>query len=197
MDIKKTFNEMSLLSPLLFIYTLTYFGMMVADFGLRQAFEMPSGMMVVYIALVGAYAADKEIRRWMGSELPPKMGSVFVYLWLLFFLVAFVIQSVNATFTMPADLTAVALQVLAVFFGSKASKKIYELKSGSGEIAKSREEIVLQLIKGRGKITRKDVMESLKLSDSSVGRILADMEKRGRIQQVGDHHGAYYILPRQ
>ena len=197
MEIKKKFDEMSVLSPLLFLYTLVYLAMMIGDFAARDKFDMPSGMMAVYIALVGSYAADKEIRRWMGKELPPKMGSIFVYLWLLFFLVAFVIRSFFPTFTIPGDLTPVALQVLGVFFGSKASKKIYEIKTGKGEEAKGREETVLQMIKDKGKATRKEIMDALKLSDSSVGRILAEMEAKKAIQQVGDHKGTYYILPTQ
>lgn len=197
MEIKKKFDEMSVLSPLLFLYTIVYLGMMVADFAARDKFDMPSGMMAVYIALVGAYAADKEIRRWMGKELPPKMGSIFVYLWLLFFLIAFVIRSFFPTFTIPGDLTPVALQVLGVFFGSKASKKIYEIKTGKGEEARSREETVLQMIRDKGRVTRKEIMDALKLSDSSAGRILAEMEAKKVIQQVGDHKGTYYTLPTQ
>ncbi len=156
---------------------------------------MPGGMMAVYIALVGAYSAGKEIRRWMGKELPPKMGAIFVYLWLLFFLVAFVIRSFIPSFTIPSDLTPVALQVLGVFFGSKASKKIYEIKTGKGEEAKSREETVLQLIKDKEKTTKKEVMAILKLSDSSVGRILDGMEAKKKIHQVGEYKDTYYILP--
>lgn len=186
---------MSLLSPLLVIYTVVYFGMMVADFGLRDRFDMPGGMMVVYIALVGAYAADKEIKRWMGREMPPKMGSVFVYLWLLFFLVAFVVHSLKTTFTLPNDLTAVALQVLGVFFGSKASKKIYEMKTGKAEEIKSREETVLQIVKERGRVTRREVMEALKISESSAKRVFASLEGAKKIQQVGEHRETYYILP--
>jgi len=197
MNIKKKFDEMSLLSPLLFFYTLVYFGAMIVDFAARDAFDMPSGMMVVYVALLGAYAADKEIRRWLGGERPPKMGSVFVYLWLLFFLTVFIIHSLNQTFTIPEDLTAVALQVLGVFFGSKASKKVYELKMGKAAEAKSREETILALIKERGKVTRREIMEVLKLSDSSVGRILDAMEGTKKIRQVGDYKGAHYILPDQ
>ncbi len=194
---KKKRDEMSILSPLLLTYTIVYLGMMVGDFAAREKFDMPSGMMAVYIALVGAYAADKEIRRWLGKELPPKMGSIFVYLWLLFFLIAFVIHSFLPSFTLPGDLTPVALQVLGVFFGSKASKKIYELKTGRGEEAKSREETVLQLIQDHGKVTRKEIMESLKLSESAVGRILDQMEGKKAIQQVGERKAAYYILPSQ
>ena len=165
------------------------------DFAARDKFDMPGGMMAVYIALVGAYSAGKEIRRWMGKELPPKMGAIFVYLWLLFFLVAFVIRSFIPSFTIPSDLTPVALQVLGVFFGSKASKKIYEIKTGKGEEAKSREETVLQLIKDKEKTTKKEVMAILKLSDSSVGRILDGMEAKKKIHQVGEYKDTYYILP--
>lgn len=193
MDIKKKFNEMSVLSPLLILYTIVYLGLMVYDFVARGAFEMPAGMMVVYIALLGAYAADKEIRRWMGKEEPPRAGSVFVYLWLLFFLVAFVVRSFKPEFTLPEDLGAVALQVLGIFFGSKASKKIYETKAGKGAVALTREQTVMGLIKERGKVERKDVMAALKISDSTAGRLLAQMEAKKLIKQVGEHKGTYYV----
>lgn len=187
-------NTLSLLSPLLFLYTLVYFGMMIADFAGRELFDMPPGMMVVYVALVGAYATDKEIGRWMGKESPPKMGSVFVYLWLLFFLIAFVIHSFNPSFKLPDDLTAVALQVLGVFFGSKASKKIYDLKIGKAEAIKSREETILQMVKEKGKVEKKEIMAALKLSDSAAGRILDAMEKKKKLQQVGEYKNTYYTL---
>lgn len=187
---------MSVLFPLLTVYTITYLGMMVYDFVVKTTFDMPSGMMAVYIALVGAYAADKEIRRWLGKDPPSnKQGSVFVYLWMVFFLTAFVLYSFKRDFAMPADLTAVALQVLGIFFGSKASKKIYEIKMGKGEEAKTREETILQKIREHGKITRKEIMDALQLSESSVGRILDQMEAGKRIQQVGERKAAYYILP--
>jgi len=194
MDIKKKFNEMSVLAPLLTIYTLVYLGLMIYDFAMKAKFELPAGMMVIYIALVGAYAADKEIRRWLGKAEPPKAGSVFVYLWLLFFLVAFVIRSFKSEFTMPNDLSKISLQVLGIFFGSKASKKIYETKTGkSAEVALTREETVTGLIKERGKVQRKDVMAALKVSDSTAGRLLAEMEKKGLVKQVGEHKDAYYV----
>ncbi|MBI2338762.1 MAG: hypothetical protein HYU99_00100, partial [Deltaproteobacteria bacterium] len=53
-DLKKKFNEMSVLSPLLTLYTLIYLGLMIYDFAAREKFDMPTGMMAVYIALVGA-----------------------------------------------------------------------------------------------------------------------------------------------
>lgn len=196
MNIKNKFTEMSVLSPLLSVYTIAYLGLMIYDFAARQAFEMPAGMMAIYIALLGAYVADKEIRRWLGKEQESKRGSVFVYLWLLFFLAAFIIYSFKREFVLPGDLSLVALQVLGIFFGTKASKKFYEMKSSSKpEVILGREETALEMIGKNGKVTRKDVMAGLKLSRSSAGRLLAGMEEKGLIKQVGgEAKDAYYVL---
>ncbi len=67
MDIKSKFNELSVLAPLLTIYTFAYIGLMGYDFAAKESFNMPAGLMAVYIALVLVYAADKEIRRWVGT----------------------------------------------------------------------------------------------------------------------------------
>ena len=152
--LKEKFKISDVLAPLLTVYTITYIGLMIVDFVLREKFDMPVGMMAVYIALVGAYSADKEIRRWMGNEAPSKGGAIFVYAWLVLFLVASLVQSFFPTFTIPADLTAVCLQVLGIFFGSKASKKIYELKTGKAEELLTRQETVLSMIKEKGKAAK-------------------------------------------
>lgn len=201
MDIKKSFNsstwlrvnEMSILSPLLMVYTIVYLGLMVYDFAAREAFNLPAGMMVVYIALVGAYAADKEIRRWLGKEEPPRAGSFFVYLWFVFFLIAFVIQSFKPAFVLPEDLGKIALQVLGIFFGSKTSKKIYEIKTGKNATAATREEAVMEMIRQNGRAAKKDVMAKLVISDSTALRLLDGMEKKGLIRQEGQMKGAYYV----
>lgn len=197
MDIKNKFNEMSILFPILTLYTLVYLGLMIYDFVAQAKFDMPSGMMAIYIALVGAYAADKEIRRWIGKAQESKMGSVFVYAWLVFFLVAFIIRSFKPVYVLPNDLSLVALQVLGVFFGSKASKKIYETRNAAKpEVILSREETVLEMIKKNGKATRKEAMVGLKLSRSSAGRLLAGMEEKGLVKQVGaDSKDTHYVLP--
>lgn len=193
-SLKAKFNEISILSPLLMLYTVVYLGLMIYDFAMRGAFKMPTGMMVVYIALVTAYAADKEIRRWMGKEEPPRAGSFFVYLWLLFFLVAFVIRSFWPTFTQPADLSAVALQVLAIFFGSKASKKIYDTKTGKNTAkVLSEQDQIMELVRTRGKISRAEVAAALAVSSTTAWRKLSDMEKKGLLKQVGEHKDAYYV----
>jgi uncharacterized membrane protein len=168
---------------------------MIYDFVAKGAFEMPSGMMVVYIALTGAYAADKEIKRWAGNAPESRWGQIFVYAWFIFFLVAFVIRCFKTEYVLPADLSSVALQVLGIFFGSKASKKLYEAKSGKNpEVVLSREQTVLGIINANGKVTRKEVMEALKISHSAAWKLLNAMEAKGTIKQVGEMKAAHYVL---
>ncbi len=129
MNLKTRFNELSVLAPLLTVYTCAYIALMGYDFAAKGEFEMPAGLMAVYIALVLAYAADKEIRRWTGKETPPRKGALFVYLWMIFYLVVFIIRSLKPDYALPKDLTTVALQVLGIFFGSKVSKKIFQTRA--------------------------------------------------------------------
>lgn len=129
MDIKKSFNELSVLAPLLTIYTLAYLALMGLDFAAKGEFDMPVGLMAVYFALLLAYATDKEIRRWTGKEAPPRKGTLFVYFWLIFYLVVFIIHSLKPDYALPNDLTTVTLQVLGIFFGSKVSKKIFQARA--------------------------------------------------------------------
>lgn len=116
---------MPVLFPLLTIYTTIYAGLMLYDFVMQDAFAMPAGLMVVYMTLLGGYVADKEVKRWMGRTPRPRLGSLFIYVWLLLYLGAFVTNSFAPQFALPEDLQQVVLQVLAVFFGTKASKQWY------------------------------------------------------------------------
>src|SRR3989338_818431 len=182
---KNVFNEISVLFPLLAVYTLVYLGLMVYDFAAKGAFTMPTGMMGVYSALLVAYAGDKEIRRGLGKEEPSRYGSYFVYLWFVFFLVAFVIQSFKSEYALPKDLIAVVLEVLAVFFGSKASKKVYEMKQGQGAEALSREEKVLSYLKEHKEAKNNDFQQILGASESTVRRILNTMNPKASLSNTG------------
>lgn len=192
----KPFHEQQVLWPLTTGYTFLYFGLMVADFALRDRFTMPAGMMIIYVALVTAYAGDKEIRRWTGKALPSKWGSVFIYLWFVFFAVAFTIQTFNATFVLPEDLSKVCLQVLGIFFGTKISGKIYAMRQEAKEFETElggREERVLALMEENERVTTGDVAKFLNLSKPTARRIMDKLEKDGKVKQEGIGRGAYYI----
>ena len=194
------FNEVSILFPLLSIYTAGYMGLMAADFLLKHSLSLPEGLLPVYIALLGAYAADKEIRRWLGNPEPPRKGSLFVYLWILFALLAFTLCSFRPDYPLPDKLVTVCLQVLGIFFGSKTSKYVCERRSGLADPGKAledsgREKIVLDMIAANGQVTRRDIMEKFVISDNAANRILQGMEEKSFIQRKGEGRGTHYILP--
>ncbi len=192
----RVLNELSVLFPLLSLYTIVYMALTTASFFLGNAMPIPDGIMQIYIALLGAYAADKEIRRWIDRPEPPRKGSLFVYLWLLLFLVLFTMQTVQQAHKMPEHLLQVSLQVLAIFFGTSASKHLHGRRSSKSELTVTRQEKVLSLIKTKGPVTRTDVEEELKLSATSVGRVLAEMEKTGLIEKQGKSKDTTYVLPK-
>ena len=190
------FNEISILFPLLALYTVSYLGLMAAEFVLRGAFVVPAGMMPVYIALVGAYAADKEIRRWAVGDQSSRKGALFVYLWMIFFLAAFLLHSFRVDFTMPEELSKVVLQVLGIFFGSRASKYINETRRAQDpEVIGLRETAILEMIKVAGKVATRDVAAQLQISDRTASRLLNAMVDKGLIQRVGEMKATYYVLP--
>ena len=188
------FNEVSVLFPLLSIYTAGFLGLMIANFFLKHSLDLPDGITTIYIALLGAYAADKEIRRWLGTPEPPRKGSLFVYLWLLFALLAFIIHSFRADYLLPNNLVAVCLQVLGIFFGSKASKYVCEKHSGSGAADPGREQLVLDMITARGQVTRQMAADELNVSRATAGRLLVRLKTKGLIVRKGEGKGIYYIL---
>jgi len=188
------FNEVSVLFPLLSIYTAGYMGLMIADFFLKRSLNLPEGIMPLYVALLGAYAADKEIRRWFGTPEPPRKGSLFVYLWLVFALLAFMIHSFRADYLLPNNLVAVCLQVLGIFFGSKASKYVCEKRADSGAAEPGREQLVLDMIAAKGQVTRQAVVDELNVSRTTAGRLLVRLEAKGLIARKGEGKGCYYIL---
>jgi len=189
------FNEVSILFPLLSIYTAGYMGLMAADFLLKHSLALPEGLLPVYIALLGAYAADKEIRRWLGNPEPPRKGSLFVYLWILFALLAFTLCSFRPDYPLPDKLVTVCLQVLGIFFGSKASKYVCERRSSGDHIDPGREKLIIDMISAKGQVTRQAVADELQVSRATSGRLLSALEAKGLIIRKGEGKGIYYILP--
>jgi hypothetical protein len=187
------FNEVSVLFPLLALYTVTYMGLMVAEFVLRGALMIPTGMLPVYITLVGAYAADKEIRRWAVKDQPSRKGALFVYLWAIFYMVAFLVHTFRPDFAVPGELTKVVVQVVGIFFGSLASKLAYnKWWKDDPEVVSQRQSAILEMIKTRGRIKNSDVVAQLGISRATAQRLLADMAAGGSIRQVGERKAAYY-----
>ena len=193
------FNELSVLAPLLAIYTSAYLALVTSDFLLREALELPGGLMPMYIALLGAYAADKEIRRWADRPEPPRKGTVFVYLWTLLYLAAFILHTFRPDFAMPPELGKVALQVLAIFFGSRASKILHNWRSNRKDTTDTTdysayEQQVLDLVRTRGPIRSQETAEALGVSLATAKRILTWLAGAGKLKVVGGGRYTAYAL---
>ncbi|MCX6992725.1 MAG: MarR family winged helix-turn-helix transcriptional regulator [Kiritimatiellaeota bacterium] len=190
------FNEVSVLFPLLSLVTVAYLAMLVSEFFLHAAVRVPATMMPIYITLLGAYAADKEIRRWVGATEPQRKGSLFVYLWVLLFLVLVIINFFRADYIIPSDLGKVVLQVLGVFFGSRASKYIHERRAEAAmdpaELP-GRQAHILEIIQIKGRINRADVIADLGVGRSTATNLLDNMVQEGLIQRAGEGRGTYYL----
>ena len=187
------FNEVSALFPILALCTVAYLAMVASEFFLQGALRTPALMLPVYIALLGAYAADKEIRRWVGVTEPSRHGSLFVYAWLLLFLVMVIINYFRADFPLPGDLGKVVLQVLGIFFGSKASKHVHGRRLDAVTDDMEAQARLMERLRATATLTRSDAMALLGISKSAANRLLARMQEQGLIRLVGEGRGAHYI----
>lgn len=58
----------------------------------------------------------------------------------------------------------------------------------------SPEETILEIIRAKGQAQRHDFLAVLKLSRTSLGRVLDEMEEAGQIRQIGERKSAFYAL---
>jgi uncharacterized membrane protein len=117
------------------------------------------------------------------------------WIWTLFALLAFTVHSFRPEYILPNNMITVALQVLGIFFGSKASKYVCERRSAADNIDPGREKLIIDMISAKGQVTRQAVVDELKVSSTTAYRILQGMEGKNLIQRKGEGRGIYYILP--
>jgi len=198
------FNEVSVLFPLLTLCTVAYLALLSAEFFLRGGLHVPALMLPVYITLLGAYAADKEIRRWVGTPEPQRKGALFVYLWVLLCLGMIIIGFFQTDLPLPADLGKVVLQVLGIFFGSRASKYVHERRRDDAEDEGApapedpaeltqRQTRIMEHIQAKGSLTRAEAIALLGISHNAANRLLEAMQDQGLIRRVGEGRGTYYV----
>ncbi|MBI3987697.1 MAG: DUF977 family protein [Lentisphaerae bacterium] len=113
---------------------------------------------------------------------------------MLFFLVAILLRAFRPEFRLPNELVTVVLQVLGIFFGSKASKYIWEGRQvvADPETVSRQEDQMLELIKEKEQVKNKDVAELLGVSRATAMRLLADMVARGVLRMTGTRKAAVY-----
>ena len=88
------------------------------------------------------------------------------------------------------------LQVVGLFFGSRASKGIYEWRIKPEDkdpaVISQRQDLIMALIRARGRVKNKEVADQLVISSATAQRLLSDMVAKGLIRQVGERKAASY-----
>jgi hypothetical protein len=113
-------------------YTVIIMGLFVNDFISQGKALVENNIVVVYLALLSAYAADKEFARYRGSKGPAagdqdalkaSKGSWFVGLWAIAYAAAYLAHLFGTGYKVPEGMSNVVLAVLGVFFGSGLVKR--------------------------------------------------------------------------
>lgn len=89
------------------------------------------------------------------------------------------------------------LQVVGIFFGSRASKALYGRRRN--EVIRSAAEMerqtqLLALVGERGQITRVEVSDRFGVSEATAKRLLQALMEQGRLEKRGEGHGVYYVM---
>jgi predicted HTH transcriptional regulator len=59
---------------------------------------------------------------------------------------------------------------------------------------KSRQKVILEYAQAKGKVVNDEVESMFCVSDSTAGRYLDDLEKKGKLKQIGEKgKGVYYV----
>lgn len=58
-----------------------------------------------------------------------------------------------------------------------------------------RKTLIMNMIGEKGQVTRQTVIEELRISRATAGRLLAELEADGAILRKGAGKGIYYVLP--
>jgi len=100
-------------------------------------------------------------------------------------------------------LIIIVLSVWVAFLLRKdkwSKNKTYKLVEGLLKYMKKREDkkaegknSIMEMIKKKGRITNREVQESLEISDATATRYLDELEKEGKVAQKGKSVNTYYI----
>lgn len=88
-----------------------------------------SAIGIIYLAILGIYAGEKEYSRWKNRFISGFLGEGFVAVWTIF-MIFFVVGAPlsQGWFRIPADLAVVYTSVVGVYIITKHSKSLHKQK---------------------------------------------------------------------
>ena len=87
----------------------------------------------------------------------------------------------------------VAIVIFILVMDLKA-KSVVDVAPSAQPETKEPEEIILQIIREKGRAKRGDLLPHVEISKSSLVRLMDEMESAGKVTQIGERKASYYIL---
>jgi hypothetical protein len=188
-----------------FITSIPLFAKLI---GIAENKIFASGYMsTLYLALLGAYAGHKEIKRWTTTQ--PTLtyeenkfgrGELIVSGWIIFCAISISFWQMNIIPRLPNELFRTTLQVVGIIFGTYTSKGIYSRVKGKrvksitieDQEGKSAENMIMEYVKEHGKIDNKSCQKLLGINDDQAYYILSKLVREGKLLQDGKGRNACY-----
>ncbi|MBI4386615.1 MAG: winged helix-turn-helix domain-containing protein [Elusimicrobia bacterium] len=173
-------------------YTLALFAYNALECLTGGRTAVPESMGLIYLAILAAYAGDKEIGLWSSGEgvarSQKKKGEWFVFIWAAFAFVALALSGLSARFAVPHLLTQITLQVIGIFFGTQVSRRLRQARQVQDVLGKLEEEgladRIFTLLQEHPGLTSGEISRRLGASQRRVQRILAKMVREGTLVRV-------------
>ena len=111
------------------LWTITALIVSTIDFFSKNQYNSATGVAnTIYIAVLGFYAADKEIMRWTKRLTTRFLGETYIGVWTILLLVLIVVQISTSTYQISSQMTATYISVVGIFAITRNSKTIYKTR---------------------------------------------------------------------
>ncbi|OGR90935.1 MAG: hypothetical protein A2992_04055 [Elusimicrobia bacterium RIFCSPLOWO2_01_FULL_59_12] len=180
------------LYPITLGYTAVIFAFQLYEFFQGGAFKPRFQFGDVYLALLTAYAAQREGSKWLGVDeatMRIRRGEIFIGLWFALYLAIVACANLSDRWVLPQELKTITLGVLGIFAATGLSVGLRQARGPSRVPPTSQEESdrrvqMIRLLHDRGPITSQEAAETLGISQSTAWRILEGLVKTGHARQV-------------
>ncbi len=180
------------LYPITLGYTAVIFGFQLYEFfkGGRYTPRCPFGD--VYLALLTAYAAQREGAKWLGSDealMRIRRGEIFIGLWFALYLAVVACSNLSNRWVLPGELKTITLGVLGIFAATGLSSGLRHVRQSNrmprmDQAESDRRVRMIVLLKERGSLSSQEAAEALGVSQPTAWRILENLVKTGRARQI-------------
>jgi hypothetical protein len=173
------------LYPLCLATTAVVWGFQLYEFWQGGAFRPRFPFAEGYLAVVGAYGAQREASKWLGVQATGnqrRRGELFVGLWVATWLALTAVGNLQPRFAMPGELMSTMLGVLGIFAVTSISSG---LRSRSARARPDLRQAILGLLAQHDSISAQDAATSLNVSRPGAWKQLEALVKDGlAVQQA-------------